>query len=253
MKKYSEEERRRAFVDVVRAVLGEGDSVKDSVEKVVQKIPQKYCPDQTVGIVAEICKRVIKSCDAPFKRDDVAYCDREVNERTEKRIVVILESPHKYEFRKCGKGLIPNGPACYCTGCRLARNWRKLFGRRFDKHELILVNAVQYQCSLAAAGIKYKKFKDKIVCRCLNEKPLRDDLETRLQALKGDNTFFVNACTGGVKKGTAHTKVADILNDCKITALDLSHPSSWRCPKDVNAQRKKVGEFFDLKNCNDNA
>lgn len=252
MKKYCEGGRRRAFVEIVRAVLGKDDHLEDSEEKVFRKIPQNHCHDQIVGIVAEICERSIKPCDVPFKRVNVDYGGGEINGRTENRIVIVLESPHKYEFRKCGKDWISDGPACYCTGCRLARNWRKIFGQRFGKRELVLVNAVLYQFSLAAAGIKYKRFKDKIVNKCLNEEIFKDDFKTRILALKGNDTFFVNACTGGGKDGTAHAKVSDILKDCKITELDLSHPASWRCPKDVKAQRKKVVDFFDAKNRNGN-
>ena len=252
MKKYSIEERSRAFVDVVCAVLGKDDSIEESGEEIVQKIPKRHCPDQSVGIVAEICERVIDPCDVPFKRDDVDYGESKANVGINGRVVVVLESPHKYEFRKHGKDWTPVGPACCCTGCRLARNWRKIFDERFDERELVLVNAVQYQCSLAAAGSKYKRFKDEIVWQCLSNEILKDDFETRIQALNGGGVFFVNACTGWGKAGSAHEKVADILKECKITALDLSHPSSWRCPKDVKAQRKKVVEFFDVKNSNDN-
>ena len=238
--KHSEPQLFEAFKQVVRSVL----QGCDSIDEIIDAIPHAPCENQQVGLIGEIVKRICDPCRVPFERKEIVYDKR-------KRVVVILESPHKYEFCKAKDGKWePIGPACYCTGCRLARNWQDVFGNRFDDCELVLVNAVRFQCSLAAAG-KYEKYKDEIIRHCLEVEELRSDFAESLTNLISQDTSFVNACTGKIGDcDSVHGRVSSILEGLEIKALNLAHPSSWRCLRNVTAQKRRVEAYYSSENKN---
>lgn len=225
-----------AFSKIVKDVIG------NEGEDILKNVPQVPCPDQSVGIVSGMSKGVHALCGASFKRCRIDYsaCPQDGKIR---RVVIILESPHKDEFCMQGRNWKSIGPACGCTGCLLARNWKAVFGNRLDDCELVLANVVQYQCSLASAG-QYKKYKNRILRRCMGNDVFKRYFKTRIEWLGGRNCVFVNACTGGVSQSSAHSKVTEWLKELSVNPLELTHPSSWTYPKIVNEQHVKAEAFF---------
>ena len=157
--------------EFVRAVEGtlSGILLGDvGVEQILEMLPRDPCPDQAMGKVKTIRQRIGDVCNVPFERKNDVPGDSAL-------VVVILESPNKDEYRLRNGKWISIGPACGCTGCLLLRHWHEVFGTRFDEYELVIMNVVQYQCSLASAG-QYKRYKDEIVHRCLACTLIADDL-----------------------------------------------------------------------------
>ena len=67
-----------------------------------------------------------------------------------KKILVILESPHIYEYQKVDDGVPCPAPARDVTGTggAIKRYMPIMFDRNFDEYYIALINAVQFQCSL---------------------------------------------------------------------------------------------------------
>ena len=105
------------------------------INRKISTIEERLCPDQYVGKISE------------FNAGQQDFPDRiPAIERPNNQIclIVILESPHKDEF------IGDLGPAKGKTG-RLIRKWigtDELGLSQYRKYGLILVNAIQNQCSL---------------------------------------------------------------------------------------------------------
>ena len=120
-----------------------------------------------------------------------------------KRIVVILESPHKeeYKFLNLYKAIklpqLPSMPAMGHTGTKLQENFInsvKVF-LKDGCYDIILMNGVQYQCSL---GDDTDKHRDRIWLKMWLEEEKDKDLIRRLEEYKPDIIF--NLCTNGGHK-----------------------------------------------------
>ena len=224
------------FSQEVTKVLGKRKIAESKINEIISLLPKKPCPDQQVGKIGEIFQKECGVCSNPFRRDEIIYSDQ-------KRVVIILESPHEKEYQQIDKDWEPIGPACGCTGCRLARNWRNVFGDRFLDSELILMNVIRFQCSLASAG-SYKKYKNAILKGCLENEMFVSDFKNRVLKLRNKRTVFINACTGGGGRSSANKKVSGFLSSWKIDAVSLWHPSVWICPKVVEKQHDRISTCF---------
>lgn len=157
----------------------------------------------------------------------------------DKRIVVILESPHKDEFSLLSNGQwSANGPAFGKTGdlfedkfesvfseSQSYQNWQLANNATYD---VILINSVQFQCSLGKALRKYKnkKERDENWYKCINENCIQDDLFYRIEALKP--TILINLCTVGLKnlQSVLSSIISKRINQ-RILYTSGSHPSTW--------------------------
>jgi len=192
------------------------------------------CPDQTVGIVKVEKEATLPPALHPDKRD---FCTRESVEcyKQYNKIIMILESPHVDEFiceqPSPAKGTTGRNILTYFgEACKLHEE-----GIKFGQYPLILMNAIQYQCSL---GYPTEKYRDKTFKTCWKEFG-KTDFRIRFKAIYREGDIVINACTLGTEKsnpdrvpekyeGTLKKMVADVIskkvNDHHFV---VNHPSYW--------------------------
>ena len=183
-------------------------------------------------------------------------------------IILVLESPHVDEFDSITKMGI--GPAQGQTGQKIQQYLPEVLNNPIIKphfqdkvYDVVLINAVQYQCSLGENPLLYR---DAEFLRLWEEKSVREDFKKRLKAVTTMymNSIIINCCTVGnhidvltSKKGTLTTPYIhelgvneslfngfnekfslknlvekEIITICvKIPHFRCAHPSSWHKPK----------------------
>lgn len=172
----------------------------------------RLCPDQYVGTLAGL-----KTNDQ-FQRDSAANRAPGV-----KCVLLILESPHTSEFR----GAL--GPAAGSTGSNIRRYLRQVLGKLWRaEFGLMLVNAVQYQCSL---GVHTSVFRDEMF-RAAWDGWAKGDFEKRIKRYYRDDDLVLNACTDGKpsKLPKLQHLVRIAIQDSlpkKCQSFEANHPSSW--------------------------
>lgn len=221
------------FSSVARRVLLR--HVSDS-EKILGGIPDVPCEDQYVGCVSKILS---ESPDADFPVRMKLENGEISPEKFPHGVVIVLESPNKAEFLKVGNKYESRGPARYCTGCRFREYWSCIsaekFGAAWNDYAIFLINAVQYQCSLASAGrLVPDGVKGEVFCQCMEQKAFQDSLRLRIEGVKElcDEMILVNACTRDCK-GDGYKAVSKILLSNKegLRVFGTTHPSGWQCPR----------------------
>ena len=101
-------------------------------------------------------------------------------------MILILESPHKDEF----KG--EPGPARGATGHAISSQLMNVIGlRQFSDYGLILMNAIQYQCSLGKPTAKHRD----TVFRRVWGSGGAEDFKDRLKTTYRPGDVIVNCCT----------------------------------------------------------
>lgn len=176
---------------------------------------KRHCPDQFVGTLPDIesAGDFTYRRDASERPDDLSF------------VLLILESPHKCEFKPAEDP----GPAKGATGRNIRTHLMKaLGGKALSGRGLILVNAVQFQCSL---GLPTSEARDAVfreVWAAGGEEAFRK----RIQKLYRDGDCVVNCCTRGNTKGDV---LRDLVHRALVAALPpgtevlrRTHPSSWR-------------------------
>jgi len=156
------------------------------------KISDICCPDQIVCELKTDRDKEISGCD--FK----SWQRKEVSDKTEKkRIVLILESPHTKEFKT------PIGPAKGKTGKNIGAKLGEVF-KEFKKnplisdttYDLILMNAIQFQCSMGLPPRFYRTIGFIGIWFDFGMK----NFEKRLHDLNlNNNDIVINCCTIGNK------------------------------------------------------
>lgn len=198
----------RLKVDVCSDLTARFDSVKTNI-----------CPDQYVGVIGSL-----RSNGFDWK----ATADRPRNIHC---VIMILESPHIHEFEE------DVGPAKGCTGRLLCKHILEVNGLcRYKEYGLLLMNAVQYQCSL---GYPTKCFRDKIFQTLWDP----DEFKGRLTALFREGDVVLNCCTKGYGSSFLRDRVQMAVEDWRrgttdieIPVLRRTHPSSWHSKKNRRAE-----------------
>ena len=166
-------------------------------------------------------------------------------------IVVVLESPHKDEFNNQN---FPNGnPALGKTGKMLQEHFKAILRKNISElpnnYRVILMNSIQFQCSLGEVPKKYRDYMWLSLWFGTNNL-FKNDFINRLNSY--NPSYIFNFCTIG-----NHTKIEFCLQKCspeiykksmddiqnmgKITIRSIvsssipqniipfedSHPSSW--------------------------
>lgn len=169
-----------------------------------------------------------------------------------KRIVLVIESPHIYEFEFChvsneSKAI---GPANRATGYNI-RNYINVPTREFlklnfvnsqDVFALIIMNSVSYQCSLGKKlggpkNIASRKDRDNVFRACWVA--AKQDFCSRLTSYLTNETLVINACTKGQHKvGSGCQWLRDMVDDAIVECgvqteryIRRCHPASlpnWR-------------------------
>jgi hypothetical protein len=195
--------------------------------KTVQKVLLSYrspgpCPDQFVGEIMVDRNRVSNPAGNARGSDFARRENVPPWERQDGPVVIlIIESPHTAEF----EGDI--GPAKGKTGETI----RALFGQACDlrqclengSYPLVLVNAIQYQCSLACPTRCYR---DKVFHEVWNHGG-KSDFMSRIKALYVEGDVIINACTAGSMKPRNWELVRDTLKEMNLVAARVEHPANW--------------------------
>ena len=177
------------------------------------KLEMRLCPDQYVGLVSKIEKTGDFTCRIPTsERPPSLAC-----------VLLILESPHTSEFDTSP------GPAKGKTGTNIVRYLRDVPGIA-DKRDfgLLLVNAIQYQCSL---GRPTSEVRDAVFTEAWSNGG-RFDFETRLRALYRAVDCVVNCCTRGPRETASQLRVQvqrslEVSLPSGTSVLRRNHPSFW--------------------------
>lgn len=244
----------KSFFDVAKTVVSSGDEdlfIQEYGEKkkcaidFVRKAGIKV-DDQYVAMI-ELFIHYDKSFRVRFEKEFFDNDKRQegacLESEQAKTVVIVLESPHTSEY-KDKKSV---GPACGSTGLNIRRFFLKhfinycleiddgsygLFSRTTSeiengKYKLVLLNSVQYQCSLGVS-LKNNKKKNMVFAKCLENDTFSDDLFNRLRLFKPD--IVINACTGGEDGKLEGNKllVENIIEKACPKAIKLMsyHPSS---------------------------
>ena len=175
-------------------------------------LEERPCPDQYVGTLGQLRSHGIASRSALSTRPNTGA------------VLLILESPHVSEFKE------PLGPAKGSTGRLFAKHALSvpcLKGK--GNASLVLINAIQYQCSL---GEKPSRYRDEVFVAAWQEFG-RSDFVARLKATYQANDLVVCACTkGGSREGSGslrqlvYAAIVDALPK-EAQVLRRTHPSSW--------------------------
>lgn len=187
------------------------------VRKVIKTPPEtleeRPCPDQMVGTLRQLQSdgKIAARSPASIRPSQSA-------------VLMVLESPHTHEFKD------PFGPAKGNTGRLIARHALSVLGPQgSDNAPLILINAIQYQCSL---GEKPRQHRDEVFLAAWHEFG-RSDFCARLKTIYRDNDIVVCACTKG-DLGAANKSLRQLVYEAIVDVLPKeaqvlrkTHPSSW--------------------------
>ena len=146
-------------------------------------------------------------------------------------LILILESPHFYEYDINSKDAL--GPAQGKTGNNIKNylidclNTNNQIKGLFTKgYEVVVLNAVQYQCSQGISPLK-QGVRDKNFSHFWGN-GFSNDLIDRINAFSNgnNNLIIVDACTRKLK-----LKLVEPALSASLTHYISTHPSSWWSPK----------------------
>lgn len=200
------------FFEHAKNIIGQG--MKEPIE-------ERLCPDHYVG---KIEKFTIDCNDFPERSS--------VKKRPEdtKCLIMLLESPHKEEFKTI------LSPAKGLTGKLIRKHILTVAGLSiYGDRGLILMNAIQNQCSL---GYSTECYRDEVFISVWND-GAKEHFIARLKELYKQGDVIVNCCTKGKKANKELRKLvqASIPKDMG-TVLRRTHPSSWHSSQNRNSEWK---------------
>lgn len=168
------------------------------------------CPDQCVGRIGDFDGN---ADDFPLREP----ATRLVNHPC---VVLIMESPHIDEF------IGDWGPAKGKTGVQIRKHIAAIVADlEGPLSDLILVNAIQYQCSLGMPTHRYRNR----VFRGFWENGGAENFANRLKRLYRPGDMLINGCTGG----DAHSGLRQLVTKAIRSSLEAvplhsgPHPVSW--------------------------
>jgi hypothetical protein len=213
----------------------------ECVSKVINPIvPPNPCPDQWVGVVHVVNGAFKWPESAEFSRRSIDELNKHVDMP---RLVIVLESPHieEYNWDKEKTEWVVVGPANGSAGRNIRQHLAAATRNKTELKDkamlnLVLVNAVQYQCSLGnSLQTKVNKIlRDEVFQECwVNGEA---DFKTRLSKCYLPGSIVINCCTQSytTKNGGRKKKVTDAIKavvqviDGGVDALvfEMPHPSS---------------------------
>lgn len=251
------------------------NTITKQLANIEKNVPLDQCPDNYVGS-ATIVNNSVKSSNLWFCHNLRINNHHIVSERiglegskkSYKIIVIILESPHIDEYDKAKCKIAP-APALGTTGCNLDDGFVDTLNDFMTTNEgmiedsiykVILMNAVQFQCSLGLEPI-VGKIRDENFLSLWASDAIVQNFKERLEKYQPD--IVINCCTNGNitrsmvdkifknrQKGWAFIKYNQILLDItghnkyflygfvqnviyelfsgdKVKKLRSAHPSSW--------------------------
>jgi hypothetical protein len=186
--------------------------VNQAVSLQGRPVETRECPDQFLGLVRGL------TTSHPFSKRVSAH------QRPDHAcVLVVLESPHVEEF------IGEPGPAKGATGEMIRQYLPTVLGLpNIQDHGLLLVNAIQHQCSL---GTNTKVYRDRIF-RAVWANGGESDFCDRIVSLFRPADVLVNCCTKGndfevfspLRNLVEAAIQASIPN---VVSLRRTHPASW--------------------------
>lgn len=179
------------------------------------QIESRCCPDQYMGILGQILgSQIFPEAMSALMRPN-SPC-----------IIMVLESPHIDEY------IANPGPAKGFTGEMIRLHLQKALPiKQIGEYGLILMNAIQYQCSL---GVTTDLFRDRVF-RASWGLGGRESLGYRVERLFRHGDILVNCCTKG-KDYEVNTPLRQMVEGelrralPGVRSIRRLHPSSWRKP-----------------------
>ncbi|WP_352403287.1 hypothetical protein [Kandleria vitulina] len=169
-------------------------------------------------------------------------------------IVIILESPHVKEFRHiigCKDGFRIGMPCMGKTGENLKEYFidvlnnkenadelkKELQNDKNKKFNIIVMNAIQFQCSL---GFKLSKEKNELCKKLIKYDEFQKNIINRLREYKP--RYILNCSTAAIRKDIGNIVNKDlkkyidekVFKDKSIVYIEGNHPSNWgkkKCKK----------------------
>lgn len=181
------------------------------------------CPDKYVGCVKNNLK-----CRCFKESIDASSLDPRSRE---KRFILVLESPHIKEFESKMSPM----PACGYTGSRIRYCWHEVFDDMFDDYDLILMNAVQFQCSLGFCPLQ-PEIRDDVFLRMFSGDCRRCFVE-RVELYCRKEDVIVLATTNRVREVVRQSLKSGF-------SAEIPHPSSWRSIDRVRQAREMFRNTF---------
>ena len=163
------------------------------------------------------------------KQIDICSLSRDSSNR---RVIVILESPHIKEF----EARTAPAPALGCTGTKLRAEWNNVFGDEFESYDLILMNAIQYQCSLGFSPIQ-PEIRD-YVFKSMFSDDCQRSFQERFSRYHRDKDLVVLAATKNLK-----IILQQSMGD--LPYAEVSHPSSWRTKKRIELAKMSFAQTYN--------
>lgn len=179
-----------------------------------EKAVYEPCLDQSVGTLAAVYDARVF-----FRR-------AEIGPTSQTRVILVMESPHTAEFEKNGT---PIGPANGPTGVNIRRLLQRVLGKARpvnENSELVLMNAVQYQCSL---GELPKQHRDAVFLAVWSTGG-KEDFRKRLKDVFRQGDLVINACTRGKTTPPLRDMVKEVIDEVVGAHWSTAHPSSWMLP-----------------------
>jgi hypothetical protein len=176
---------------------------------------KRSCPDQYLGTLSEIIGQPV----FPLR------CS--VDQRPSiPSLILVLESPHIDEF------VNTFGPAKGYTGEMIRKYLPEAFElNRLGDYGLILLNAIQYQCSLGSNTAVYR---DRIF-RAVWAQGGKENFQYRFKGALQSSDLVMNCCTKG-NDFEIHPPLRSLVEDAirqinpEIQTIKRMHPAAWRNP-----------------------
>jgi hypothetical protein len=196
----------------------------------------RRCEDQFVGMInvtqtSTGCPPQNQECTDFALRTPISQYARPVSPL----IILCIESPHLKEYQ-----LSPPGPAAGDGSGDAGKALRLYFDVACPVHTLlppgeyplVLMNAIQYQCSLG----DIKRYRSKVWVECWNTFAVRAFMK-RLCGLYRPGDIVINACTAGGVTPKLREYVKCAVQALRIpVSLERIHPATWA--REFNSARK---------------
>jgi hypothetical protein len=172
----------------------------------------RTCPDQYLGLISEMTAQHEFAQRIPASQRPAHPC-----------VLMVLESPHKDEF------VGDLGPAKGATGEMIREHLlTSLDLPSVENYGLILINAIQHQCSLGSDTIVYR---DRIF-RAVWTNGGEADFCNRMISVFRSSDILVNCCTKGNDSELYRplrrlVEIALQESFPNVASLRRTHPSSW--------------------------
>jgi len=192
----------------------------------------RICPDQYVGDITVTSNNITLPASNDNDNDFETRENLSTFSRNNPLIILILESPHIDEYAQ-NTPRPAAGNRINKTGKAIRKMFNYIISSYNDytipsgTYSLIIMNAIQYQCSL---GKKPSKFRNDVFLECWDDFG-KQDFINRFFSIYQNNDIIINACTKGTDRPYTYLRdlvEEEIINLGYNSHIKLQHPCRWR-------------------------